>query len=345
MYKGLFAFLLPVFAAMPSSSNFTLNGYDFGSGANSSSSSNYQLNGSAGAQGGQLTSGSYALPAGIKASTSLSAPAAATFTNPSNEYNRLNITLSVSGFASDTKYLIAISDDNFTTTKYVQPDQTIGTNLGISNYQTYAAWGGASGCWVLGLSQNTTYKVKVAALQGPATGSSFGPTATAATTEPSLTVALSTSLTSTPPFAVGFTSLTPGSVVAADATVTAAITTNAQNGGSILLRDQNGGLVSSRAAYTITSASTDLTSANSGYGAQISAVSQAGGGPLVAASPFNGAGNNVGLLSNTWQELATFATALSNGSVTTTFKAKASSTVPASTDFTDTLTVSISLLF
>ena len=120
------------------------------------------------------SSTNYGLPIGVRASTIASTPTAPTFTNPSNEYNRLKLTLNVGGFPTDTTYLIAISDDNFVTTKYVQTDQTIGTSVSIANYQTYTSWGGASGSWIVGLSPSTTYKIKVAALQGTATGSQFG---------------------------------------------------------------------------------------------------------------------------------------------------------------------------
>jgi hypothetical protein len=342
MYKVL---LFSLLAAMPASSNFTLNSYDFGNGGSSATSTNYSLQGSTGDIAGNTTSANFTLPSGISSSTTVGVPAAPTFTNPDSSYNRLKLTLNNSGFATDVKYAIAISDDNFTTTKYVQPDQTIGTSFSVSNYQLYSAWGGASGAWVLGLNQSTTYKVKVAALQGSATGSAFGPTASAATSAPSLTFAVSTSLTSTPPFAVTFASLTPGSVVSADATVTATITTNALNGGSVLLHDQNGGLTSSIAATTISSATTDLTSAGSGYGAQVSNTSQSSGGPIAAVSPYNGASNNVGVLTATWQQLASFASPITTGTATVTLKAKSTTTSPAATDYNDTLTLSLSPLF
>lgn len=327
-------------AAVPSSTNFTLKAYEFGNGAGAPSSSNYQLQASAGAAGGQLSSGSYGLPAGIRASATVGTPGAPTFANPDSSYSRLKVTLNASGFASDTKYLIAISDDNFVSTKYVQIDQTIGTSVGVGNYQTYAAWGGASGFWVLGLNQGTTYTVKVAALQGAATGSGFGPTATAATVTPSVTFAVSTSLTSTPPFAVAFSSLPPAQVTSGNATVTADITTNAQNGGSLLLRDQNSGLTSALSSYTLTSATADLTAASKGYGAQVTSASQ-----LTAANPYNGTSDNVGALTTTWQQLANFSNPITAGNLTLALKAKTDAAVPPATDYADVLTISLSLLF
>jgi hypothetical protein len=342
MYKAL---LLGLLAAVPSSTNFTLEAYDFGTGSGAPSSSNYNLQASLGAEGGSLSSGSYGLPPGIRASSTVSAPAAPTFTNPDNSYNRLRLTLNASGFPSDVTYLIAISDDNFVTTQYVQTDQTIGPSVNAANYQSYATWGGAGGFWVLGLDYGVTYKVKVAALQGQDTGGPFGPSATAATVQPSVTFAVSTSLTGSPPFNVNFTSLTPGSVVSANATVLADITTNALNGGGILIKSQNAGLTSSVAGNTIASATADLASAGSGYGAQVTSTSQTSGGPFTEVSPFDGTSDNVGGLTAALRQLASFPGPIDAGNVTTTFKAKATATTPSATDYSDNLTISLMLLF
>ncbi len=201
--------ILSFLAVVPASTNYAMPSYDFGNGAGSGSSTSYQLNSSVGAGGENLSGASYKLPAGIRSSATVAAPAAPSFTNPDDSYDRLKITLQTAGAPTDTKYAIAISKDNFVTTKYVQQDQTIGPGFAISNYQTYAAWGGTNGCWILGLENNTGYQVKVAALQGKSTGGKFGPTASAATSVPSVTFGISTSQTSTPPFSVIFPSL-PG---------------------------------------------------------------------------------------------------------------------------------------
>ncbi len=342
MYKVL---LLGLLAAVPTSTNFTLKTYDFGNGADSSSSSSYNLQASTGSPNDALTSSSYALPAGIRASASAATPLAPTFANPDNSYNRLKLTLNTTDMPSDAKYLIAISDDNFVTTNYVQTDQTVGPTAGIGNYQSYAAWGGASGCWVLGLNYSTTYKVKIAALQGPATGSAFGPSATAATVAPSVTFAVSTSATSTPPFSVGFGSLTPGTVISGDATIIVDITTNALSGGSVLIKSQNAGLSSVTASTTITSQTADLSGTNSGYGAQLSSTSQTSGGPVTASSPFDGSAANVGGLAVGWQQLVSFNGGVVGGNLITALKAKAAANLSAATDYGDVLSLAVSLNF
>jgi hypothetical protein len=337
--------LLSLVASVPTSSNYILQNYDFGNGANSGSSSNYNLRSSVGSPGGAPGSSSYALPAGIRGTSTVKTPAAPTFTNPDNSYNQLRLTLNTAGFASDVRYAIAISSDGFATTRYVQPDQTTGTAFTVANYQTYATWGGASGFSVLGLTASTTYTVKVAALQGASTGSQFGPTASAATSAPSLTFSVETSLTATPPFSATFTSLPSGTPTNATATITAQVTTNAAHGGQVLIRDSNAGLTSSTASYTIASATADLAVAGSGYGAQISATSQSSGGPMVALTPYNNGGNAVGALTTAWQPLASFAGPITAGSVTTGLQAKSNITIPAATNYTDVLTLAISLVF
>jgi hypothetical protein len=337
--------VLSLLAAVPSSTNYTLKSYDFGSGSNSSTSTNYSLRGTANSSGGTLTSTNYALPPGIQSSSTVPVPAAPTFTNPDNSYDRLQIVINSSAFPNDTEYAIAISSDNFVTTKYVKNDLTIASTFAVANYQTYAAWGGVSGVSILGLTPGTTYSVKIAALQGAATGSAFGPAASAATSVQSVTFGLSTNLTATPPFAAAFSNLPAGSVTAAGATVTATITTNAEQGGQILIKDQNSGLTSPTKSYTIASSTADLSAAPKGYGAQISSTSQAGGGPMIAVSPFNGVSNNVGALSTSWQQLASFAAPITTGSVTFALDAKTDTVVPAAADYADLLTLSISLLF
>jgi hypothetical protein len=346
MFRALALSALSLFAVVPSSTNYTLKAYDLGSGAGSGSSSNYTVSGEAGGRGSNaLSSATYGLPAGIKASTTAAVPGAPSFTNVSNTYDRLHLTLTPGNAASDTKYLIAISSDNFTTTQYVQLDDTISTGVSVANYQTYAAWGSAGGFSILGLANNTTYKVKVAALQGSGTGSAFGPTASTATSQPSTTFGVATSLTATPPFSVAFTSLPASQVTTGNATIDLSLTTNALNGGSVLVADQNTGLKSTAASFTLVSATANLTAAAKGYGAQVTSAGQTSGGPLAAASPFNGSSNNVGGLSTSWQQLATFGSPIASGTLGLSLLAKTDALVPAAADYSDIVTISLSPLF
>ena len=92
---------------------------------------------------------------------------------------------------SDTKYAIAISSDDFTTTLFVTPDLTTATSLETSYWQTYSQWGGTSGILVVGLAADTTYSVKVKAIQGAFSESAYSEVAQAATVVPSLTFTVS----------------------------------------------------------------------------------------------------------------------------------------------------------
>jgi hypothetical protein len=335
---------LLLFAATPSSTNYTLKTYDVGGSGGSSSSTNYKLNGTAGSQSGDNSSTNYGSDSGILGENNSNVPPAPTFTNPSNYYDKLKLVLSTGSNPSDTKYLIAISSDNFTTTNYVQADTSVGSSQAIANYQTYSAWGGASGFLILGLQPSTTYKVKVKALQGDFSGSAFGPTASASTINTTLTMSLATSLTATPPFSSDLT-LTPGTVATATADALVGLDSNANSGGTLYVRSSNGGLTSTLAATTIASATTDLASASSGYGAQVASTGQTSGGPFSSASPFNVAGTNVGGLTTTFQPIVSSTAALVGGTTTVRLKAKAASTTPAATDYRDVVTFVIAMLF
>lgn len=334
---GLATSLL-LFAAAPSSTNYTLKTYDIGTGGTTSTSTNYRLQAGTGNQSGATQSSTNYISQGDgRGVTNASVPPAPALTNPSNYYDRLKLVLATGNNPSDTRYLIAVSTDNFATTKYVQTDNSLGSSQAATNYQTYAAWGGANGFLMLGLSSSTTYQVKVKALQGNYTGSAFGPVASASTVAPSVSFSLSTTLTSTPPFTVGFTSITAGTVATGTADALIGLTTNANNGGAVYIKDTNAGLYSALANTTIVSASADLSSATTGYGGQITATNQASGGPLASQSPFNGTANNVGALTASLQPIITTTAPVTSGSATFRLKAKAAATTPSASDYTDTI--------
>lgn len=343
--KGIFTGLLTgtmfFLAATPSSTNYNLRTYEFGNGGtDNSSSTNFRIEGSAGEQLGTPTSSTnYNLNSGETASQGASVVPKPTLTNPDGYYDRLKLVLNPGSNPSDTRYLIAISSDGFATTRYVQTDNSVASSYTISNYQTYTAWGGASGIFINSLTQGTTYQVKVRALQGSFTESAYSPVSDSiATVTPSLSFGVATTLTGTPPFAVSFSSLTAGTVFAGTADGTVNISSNAKLGGSVYIRSLNAGLTSTLAGTSITSATADLTSASSGYGAQVITATQSVGGPLAAVSPYNGATNNVGGLTTAYQQLLSSSAPVFSGSSTIRFKAKASTITSASTDYTDTVT-------
>lgn len=186
---SLFLFARPVLAG-PQSDSYELVEYSFGSGSVASASSgNYFLFGSVGeVSGGQSNSLNFGVNDGLVFTMQANLPPAPTFTNPGDTYDRLHFVINTGSNPPDTRFAIAISTDDFASdTRYIQNDNTIGETLGDEDWQTYTDWGDATGEYVTGLSQNTTYTIKVKAEQGNFTETDYGPTASVATSVPSLT--------------------------------------------------------------------------------------------------------------------------------------------------------------
>ena len=339
-----FGVALSFFAVAPTSTNFTLKAYDFGNGGGAGSSTNYKADASTGTQSGSgLSSTSYSVKGGVLPTQNANVPTA-TFTNPSSEYNRLKLVIGTANNPTDTVYQVAISTDSFVTTNYVQNDNTIGSGGAVATYQSYASWGSASGVWIVGLASNTTYQVKVRALQGRFSGSPYGPVVSASTLQPSITFSVTTSLTATPPFLVGFTSLPAGVVTDGNATANISLSTNSINGGAVYIKS-SGGLSSALAGFTIPSATANLSVAGSGYGAIVSSATQTSGGPFTATAPYNGVANNVGVLTTSLVSILSTSTSLNTGLATITLKAKSATLTPSATDYTDTLTLVAAMLY
>ena len=336
-----------LFLAMPTSLNFEMRDFGFGAGGvGISDSGNYSLTGVAGeVSSGNLSGTSYDLGPGLLFTQQSNTPAAPTFTNPSNHYNKLKFVLDTGSNPSDTLFAIAISTDNFVTTNYVQADNTIGSS---AVYQTYSTWGGASGAFVVGLTSNTTYKIKVKAIQTKYTESSFSAVATAATTTPSLSYDIDISTTdseTSSPYTLNFGTLNVGSVTTAAEKIWIDLDTNAEAGAFVYLYAINAGLTSASTGTTLTSVSTDLGSASTGYGLRINSMTQSSG-TLTAVSPYNGSNDVVGVVDTTSRNIFT-----SNGAPITAgrgsllVKAKASTSTPAATDYSTVITMIASATF
>ncbi len=338
VYLPVFFFLL-----FPASTNYKLKSYEFGGGGGTANSAGYSIEGIVGQTAGSQTSGTYSVGSGLIFTQNANVPEAPAFVNSSNWYNKLKFTITVSGNPTDAKYAVAISTDNFTTTNYIQSDNTIGAALGAEDFQTYTTWGGASGAFVTGLSPSTTYYIKVKATQGKYTESGWGPSASAATvgSQLSFDIDVSSSDTETAsPYEVDMGTLTTGSVNTAADKVWIDFETNGASGGYVYVYDQYNGLRSAVTNYTITSASTDLSSANEGFGIQSATTGQTAGGPLAAQSPYNGAGHNVGIVDTSIRTIYTSSNLpITAGRASFYIKAKPRNTTPASSDYTDSLTL------
>jgi len=333
---------LLLFAALPATTNYELNSYGFGSGGGTGSTSNYALEGKTGEISGQTsaTANYKILPAYIGTRQANVPKLTSLDNNGGVYYNKLHFVIDTQGNPTDAKFALEISTDNFASdTRYVKNDLTIGTTLTTADFQTYAVWGGAGGANVIGLAYGIPYWVKVSATQGNYTQSAYGPSSSATTASPSITFNLTTTSQANPPFSVGIGPLIAGSVGTSADTINLGLTTNAVSGANLYILSKNSGLNSASTASSIASASADLGSVSTGYGAQSSSASQSSGGPLTALSPYNGASNIVGIVDNSNRGLYTSAGPITSGVASLFLKAKAASTVVAANDYSDILTV------
>jgi hypothetical protein len=335
------------FASLPATSTYQLNSFGFGSGGTANSgTSTYSLEGISGEIAGQTAStANYSDKPGFIETEQANVPKV-TITNPSNYYDKLKFVIDEQGNPTDAKYALQVKVNDvacdFTTgtIRYVKTDLTLGASLTVSDYQTYTTWGGASGANIIGLTPNTTYCIRAKATQGQFTESGYGPSTSAATIGQQLSFCTySTSGSCGASNSVAFGAMNAGSASDSSTNIGVDFATNADSGGYVYIYSANGGLSSSQASYTITSATDDLSSANSGYGAQISSVSQSSGGPFTKVSPYDNSSQNVGILSTNVKTLLSSTSPIAGGLSTIQLKAKPSSTTPAATDYADTLTL------
>ncbi|MGA2911620.1 MAG: hypothetical protein ABSE17_03225 [Candidatus Levyibacteriota bacterium] len=344
-------FFAPRALAGPTSTTYQVVDYGFGAGGiatTSGASNKYMLQGIAGElEFASPSSSNYMAWPGLTYTEQPAVPSAPTFTNPSNYYNKLHITINQGSELSDTVYAISISTDNFASNiKYVQADETVASVAVWQSYGTSGgsptAWHGSDGIDIIGLTPGTTYYARIVAGRGTFTQGVPGPTVSAATVNPKLTYSLTTTRFSAPPYVVVINNIDPGGAVkTSDDQITANISTNGANGGSILVSSANGALVSTSVpGNPITSATNNLDSVSQGYGAQGVSVSQSSGGPLALVSPYNTTtGNNVGILDTNKRVFASSTVPVTNGSATFVLKAKVAAGSSPATDYTDKLII------
>lgn len=326
----------------PASSNYTLRSYEFGGGGGVGESASYMTEGILGEQSSNdASSAGYSLGSGILFVQQSNAPTIF-LTNDTSWYNKLKFVLGIQDNPTDVVYAIAISTDNFTTTQYVQDDNTIDSTLGDEDYQTFASWGGGAGTNIIGLLPGTTYQVKAKARQGIATESPYGPSSSAATVASSLIFDIDVASTDTEtgaPYSLSVGSLSAGNVITATNKVWVDFESNAAGGGYVYVSGTNAGLRSSNLNYTISSSTQDLTGASEGYGIQSSTVA-ATSGTFTALSPYNNSSENVGVVDTTIRELYNSTSGpITGGRGSFVVKAKSSVTTPSSNDYSEVLTL------
>jgi len=343
MNAFLFAFISPLlFAALPSTANYELNSYGFGSGGTvSSSTATYSLEGTAGELTGSSSGTANATTKpGYVETQQAHVPKLASLDNNSGEYyNKLHFVIDEQGNPSDAKYLVAVSTDNFVSdTKYLRPDGTLSNTVSTTYYQTYSSWGGSSGSLIIGLDPSTTYSVKLKATQGLYTESAFGPTLSETTAAPSLTFGLETSTQSTPPYSVSLGTLNAGDINSTDATINTSLTTNGASGADVYILGKNGALKSDSTGSQIDAVSANLASLSRGFGAQNSSVGQTSGGPYSVVGPYNVSGTNVGIIGAINRSLYSSNGPVTGGSGVLILKAKSATDDVAASDYQEVLT-------
>ncbi|MGA3129143.1 MAG: hypothetical protein ABSD13_20825 [Candidatus Korobacteraceae bacterium] len=335
--KTFLGISMMLFAAFSASNTYMLNSYSIGpGGTNSATSNTYKAQSNAGEISGTANSTTYTVHSGAVQTEQLNVPLAPTLSNGSGTYyNELQFTINVGILPTDTTYAIAVSNNGFTTTNYVQATGVLG---GSPVYQTYTAWGGSSGSYMTGLSNSSTYEVKVAALEGLFTNTEYGPYATATTTTPSISLSIS-------PTSSNLGSLTAGTVITSSTNITASLTTDAESGANVFVFGQYGGLHSPSKSYTIAGVSGNLASLTEGFGLQGVSATQSSGGPLSLVSPYNGTANNVGIDSNAPHQILTTSQEVQSGSSVIELQAKSANIDPAANDYQELLTFSAAAQF
>lgn len=335
---GLFVYsfiVAPAGATDPQSTTYDLKSYGFGSGGSglSNTSTTYSIFGEAGSiEGLNLTSTTYKALPGLTYEITANTPTAPSVSNESNQdYNKLKITLNTGTNPSNYQYAIAVSNDNFTTTNYLQANGTIGASA-VWQVSGGAGWS-TSSLYAIGLPQNTTYYFKISAKQGNFTQSPFSSVASATTAIASFTFSLNNN-------SVSIGNLSPGTVITAGTTVTANVSTNGTGGAIVSVYGANNGLKSNGVNYTISSSSTNLASATEGYGIQGTTTGQTTGGPMEILSPYNVTTTSVGAVTTNKQAIFDSTGApVTSGTGTFQIMAKAGNSTKAASDYGDTITV------
>ncbi|HEX8182571.1 MAG TPA: hypothetical protein VF575_03135 [Candidatus Saccharimonadales bacterium] len=328
---------LVLFSALPATPNYQLNSYGFGSGGvSNATTSTYALEGTTGelsGSNGASSTAAYSLKPGFTQTQQAQVPKLSAFDNGSNTYyNKLHFVIDTQSNPSDALYALSISTDNFSSDiRYVKSDLTVGSSLVVADYQTYAAFGGASGTNIIGLTPSTTYYVRVKATQGKFTESAFGPVSSATTVGSSVSFSVSTN-------AVTMGALLPSIVTTGAPAVNITFATNAASGGDIYISGKNIGLLSTKAGVTIPSATGDLSSLQRGYGAQVASVGTTTG-TLLRVSPYDGGANNVGVTDTVIRRIITATGPIAGGTGSVVFKAKATATDAAANDYSEVNTM------
>jgi hypothetical protein len=318
-FLSIFHRFLKVFADEIESPNFRIRGDNLSAGSGTGTSTSYGLTADFNPFSDLADSTNFRQELGYNPRLQANTPNPASLANLENYYDRLLITIDSSNNPSDTLFAVIISDDDFVNFKYVQSDGTVGDTLGTEDYRTYVSWGGASGSFILGLKQNTTYKVRVKALNGDFTETGYSSDSNESTTTvPYVNMALDTSV-----LALGVLNV---SSISQTSTVTVRINTNGYTGYQVYISDSGNGFLGglyNGAGHTIVSADMTLTPGVEGYGAQANSAT------ATVDTKYDVISNTVGGLELTTNPLASNTVAVTDEDTTVRFKAAMSGSTTA----------------
>lgn len=264
-------------------------------------------------------------------------------------YNRARFEIDGSDNPSDTLYSAQITTDpSWNTFDFIDASTFLIEPLGnhdINDYQTETYWESTVSSFnIFNLDPNTTYYIRLTALHGDFTETEPGPSITATTAYPQISVDIDiadsggTATETAFPYSVSLGTLTVGLVSTAQDLIWLDLDTNLNGGAETFVRSVNDGLFSSTASFTLNSNNADLSSV-SGFGLQNNSVTETYLGSLAAFGDFTSGGENVGGVPQilySKQILNTSQAPIYAGRASFFIKARPSESAPSAADYTDT---------
>jgi hypothetical protein len=283
-----------------------------------------------------------------------------TVCGPTGCYNNARFEINAQTNPSDTLYGIQISDDDFSTDIRYIDGQTFKPKtrdlIDINDYKTKSVWESEVRN-IKGLEQDTQYWIRITALHGDFTESEPSQTATATTALSTVTFDIDiedetgTAAETGAPYSISFTTerrlVVSGPPQTAENLIWLDTETNGLGGFAILQSGLNGGLFSSTESYTVTSATVDLNSTTEGFGLQSFYTAETYGlgsgngslGVIDVSTGYDGTGNYVGEIQTTLSKIYETDAPTLQGRVGIKLKARASTSTPPATDYSEEITL------
>ncbi len=222
-------------------------------------------------------------------------------------------------------------------------EYSIGITAGGTTVKAWTDNGTATTIRVGSLSLQTskTYFINVRAIDNAGNVSSVA-SSNGQVVNPTISFDIDVSATdseTSPPYAINFGNLAGGNVSDSPLKVWVDFDSNGASGGRVYVTGAQSGLHSPQSSFTISAVTGDLTSLSTGFGAQGSSATQGSGGPFNISSLYNVSGNNVGITDTSIRDIFSSSAPITAGRGSFLLKAKPSVTTPASTDYSETLTL------